>query len=116
MRYIQQKPTDNYDNIDLVIANSEINLKHLMTIDFVQDSKGEKLLYRYFKMPVADGYAYYQITKITKKTATISICDGISLDNYRYIYFGDETTIPIKEARKFVEMRIAADEIFRLIK
>ena len=116
MKYVQQKPTDDFSNIDLLISNAEENLKHLKAIDDIQAAKGRKLLYRYFKIPVADGHAYYQITKVTKTTATVTLCEGISIDNYQYISFGKEHIIPIKVAQQYIELRVISEEILNNLK
>lgn len=113
MKYTIQKPIDDFGDIDLMILNSEDNLKHLIMIDYVQDIKCEKVLYRYFTIPVADGKAYYQVTNVTKTSATVTLCEGISLDNYEYLYFGKEATISLKQAKQYIELRIASEEILR---
>lgn len=112
MLYSKKYPTDDYSNIDQLIKNSDANLEHLQAIDKAQASKGEKLLYRYFNRPVADGKAWYQVTKVNKKTATVTWCDGICLDNYQDGILGDEATLPIDMVTRLVSSRIAMDKLF----
>ena len=112
MLYKKQYPTDDYSDIDVSIENSEKNLAHLKSIDKIQEAKGESLLYRYFSRPVADGNAWYQVTKVTKKTATVQWCDGICLDNYQDGMLGDGASIPINMAFNMVDFRIRLDKLF----
>jgi len=112
MIYKKQYPTDDYSDIDVSIENSEKNLAHLKSIDKVQEAKGENLLYRYFSRPVADGMAWYQVTKVTKSMATVQWCDGICLDNYQDGMLGDGTSIPINMAFNMVDLRIQMDKLF----
>lgn len=112
MKYIQQHPTDDWSNIDKMIENSDLNLKHLQDIDKAQGVKGEPLLFRYFHRPVADGRAWYQVTKVTPKTATVKLCDGICLDNYCDMMLGEEATLPRKMVEQLVNSRIALEKLF----
>jgi hypothetical protein len=112
MLYKKQFPTDDYSNIDVSVENSVKNLAHLKSIDQAQEAKGEKLLYRYFARPVADGMAWYQVTKVTKKTATVQWCDGICLDNYQDYMIGDGATLPIDMIDGLVSARINWDKLF----
>ena len=113
MLYSKQFPIDDWSNIDQSIKNSDANLAHLKSIDAIQESKGEGLLFRYFSRPVADGLAWYQVTKVTSKTVTIQWCDGISLDNYYDGMLGDgEVTVPRHMIEDLVRGRIAMDKLF----
>ena len=112
MLYKKQFPIDDYSNIDVSIENSEKNLAHLKSIDKAQEAKGEKLLYRYFYRPVADGRAWYQVTKVTARTATVTWCDGICLDDYQDYMIGDEATLPVDMIANLIESRIALDKLF----
>lgn len=112
MLYKKQFPIDDYSDIDVSIENSEKNLAHLKAIDKVQEAKGEKLLYRYFSRPVADGMAWYQVVKVTSKTASIQWCDGICLDNYQDGMLGDGVTLPVDMVFNMVDLRIKMDELF----
>jgi hypothetical protein len=112
MIYTKQFPTDDFSDIDQTIKNSDANLAHLKLIDKAQNEKGENLLYRYFNRPVADGYAWYQVVKVTQKTATVKWCDGICLDDYQDMMLGDESTLPRTMVEKLVSSRIALEKLF----
>ena len=113
MLYSKQFPIDDWSNIDQCIKNSNANLAHLKSIDAIQESKGEGLLFRYFSRPVADGLAWYQVTKVTPKTVTVQWCDGICLDNYYDGMLGDgEVTVPRHMIEDLVRGRIAMDKLF----
>ena len=113
MLYSKQFPIDDWSNIDVTIANSNKNLEHLQSIDKAQEAKGESLLFRYFSRPVADGLAWYQVTKVTTKTVTVKWCDGISLDDYCDGMLGDgETTMPRHIIEPLVQGRIIMDKVF----
>ena len=112
MIYQKQYPTDDYSDIDVSIENSEKNLAHLKSIDKIQEAKGENLLYRYFSRPVADGMAWYQVTKVTSKTATVQWCDGICLDNYQDGMLGYGGTVPVDMVFNMVDLRIQMDKLF----
>ena len=112
MKYTQQAPTDDWSNIDQIIKNSETNLNHLKSIDRAQAEKGEQLLYRYFSRPVADGLAWYQVTKVTPRTATVTLCTGICLDDYQDMLLGEENTVPRNAIENLVSSRIAMEELF----
>lgn len=112
MLYTKQFPTDDWSDIEQTIKNSEANLNHLKDIDKAQDAKGEGLLYRYFHRPVADGRAWYQVTKVTPRTATVKLCDGICLDNYCDMMLGEEATLSRKLVEQMVNSRIAMEKLF----
>ena len=112
MLYKKQYPTDDYSDIDVSIENSEKNLTHLKSIDKIQEANGENLLYRYFFRPVADGNAWYQVTNVTSKTATVQWCDGICLDNYQDGMLGYGGTVPIDMVSNMVSLRIEMDKLF----
>jgi len=114
MKYQAQHPIDlgaGFERIDECISNSEKNLEHLIEIDKRAKDNG-KLLFRYFHLNVADGSVFYQITKITKKTATVTLCDGICLDNYADRFLGEESVIPIEKAMEMVGQREALESLF----
>ena len=112
MKYKQQAPTDVWSNIDQCVENSKINLKHLQDIDKAQEAKGEPLLYRHFHRPVADGRAWYQVTKVTPRTATVTWCEGICLDDYVDMMLGEEAKLPRDMVENLVNGRIALEKLF----
>lgn len=93
------------------VANAKLNLAHLNHIDEVAErvpSKGsEKFLYRSFSVPVMDGRAYYQITKIKKDTPKctlleVTLCNGICLDDYCDEVLGEKSTITVETALRLM--------------
>lgn len=102
---------EGFWKIEETIANSEKNLEHLKAIDSFAKKK-RQLQFRYFYVNVADGRAFYQITKVTKTRATVTLCDGICLDNYADRVLGEEAVIPLEQAQGFVEQRDKLEELF----
>jgi hypothetical protein len=100
-----------FEKINEIIENSNKNLEHLRAIDAVAKQRGE-LLHRFFDLPVADGKAYYQITRVTKTKATVTLCDGICLDNYADHILGEESTLDLKKATQLVTSRQALEDLF----
>jgi hypothetical protein len=113
MIYKQQNPTDDFSNIDMVIKNSDLNLKHLKQIDAEQEKKGEKLLYRYFAVPVADGNVFYQVTKVGKRNVTVKLCPGICIDEYVDSIIGVESKLPIENVERLITSRIKLERFFK---
>ena len=111
MRYTQLFPTNDYSNIDKLIENSQKNHEHLKEIDKKQKAKGT-ILFRHFTVPVADGYSYYQITKVGKKTATVELCGGICLDEYQDMILGESATISLDIAKSQIERMDALYKLF----
>jgi hypothetical protein len=102
---------EDFSKIDEMIENSNKNLEHLKAIDSFAKKK-RQFLFRYFYVNVADGRAFYQITKVTKTRATVTLCDGICLDNYADRVLGEEAVIPLEQAQGFVEQRDKIEELF----
>jgi len=101
---------DGFKSIDKAIENSNKNLEHLKDIDsFAKKSK--QLKFRFFSLNVADGKVFYQITKVTKTKATVTLCHGICLDDYCDRILGEESTIPLEKAQEFVEQRDRIEEL-----
>ena len=92
-------------------VNSDNNLQVLEGIDREQKAKGE-ILWRYFKRNVADGYAFYQIVKVTKKTANVKLCTGICLDEWVDGMLGIECTLPLLLVEGMISQKDALDKLF----
>lgn len=103
---------EDFSKIDEMIENSNKNLEHLKDIDSFA-KKNKQLLFRYFYLNVADGRAFYQITKITKTKATVTLCDGICLDNYADTVLGEESIISFEKAQEFISQRENRRIIFK---
>jgi uncharacterized protein YqiB (DUF1249 family) len=113
MRYkpIKKLEIVNQD-VKEILRVSETNFEALKKIDEEAKKKGE-ILWRYIKLSVADGYAFYQITKVTKTSCTVEICTDICLDGYMDPLLGDKSTIPLKKAYELVHYRQTMEEIFK---
>lgn len=113
-KYTQQFPTnlENPINWTVLINNSENNLNHLNKIDTAAKNNGQ-LLYRYFKLPVADNTAYYQVTNIKGNNATLTRCTGICLDEYSDHILGEESILPLKKVQELIQQRDKFEALFR---
>ena len=111
MKYKQNFKTDVFADWQEARVNSEHNFNVLEGIDKEQRDKG-LLLWRNFRRNVADGYAYYQIVKVTKKTATIVVCRGICLDEWTDNMLGEECELPIKIVSDLIEQKDAMNRLF----
>jgi hypothetical protein len=100
-----------FENIDQVIENSNKNLEHLRAIDTAAKKFGG-LLHRFFYVGVADGRAYYQITKVTKTKTTVELVSGICLDEYADQILGEKSTIETIKAEQLVKSRQALEDLF----
>jgi len=110
MRYTPQHPTENLP-IREEVANARLNLAHLNQIDEVAKHAGV-LLHRSFNVPVADGNAHYQITRVKSKTVVVTLCGGICLDDYCDMVLGEECEIPIRKAEELVGRKDSLTRIF----
>lgn len=70
-----------------------------------------RLVGRYLKESIADGYAFYRITKVGKRTATLVHVKGLG-DDYRIPMLGDGGTAKLSYVQQNVEWRDALSEIF----
>jgi hypothetical protein len=61
---------------------------------------------------VADGYAYYQIVKVSKKNATVKLCRGICLDEWTDNLLGEECTIPLCLVESLIGQKDALNKLF----
>lgn len=111
MEYTPQHPTDSRDWRQNG-TNSRLNLEHLQQIDRSAQNTGMGLLYRYFKINVADGAAYYQIVRVKKKTVVVRICIGINLDEYQDAILGEGDEMSLNAADRLVGQRDGLARIF----
>ena len=102
---------EGFARINESIENSRKNLEHLKAIDNFA-KKNKQLLFRYFYCCVADGRCYYQITKVTKTKATVTLCEGIDLDNWTDRVLGEQSTIDLSKAEELVNSRQALEDLF----
>jgi hypothetical protein len=111
MEYKPLYPTNDYSNINDLFKNSYLNLTELERISNSQPE--DSILYRYFRVQVADGYTYYQVIKVNKKTCKIKICDGIDLDNYLSSYFDNGGDFPLGIITKLVKKQQELNDLFK---
>jgi hypothetical protein len=81
MKTYQPLHVTDIRDIKTVIKNSGLNFNHLVELDR-EAVQNNSLVGRYFHRPVADGRAFYQVTKVSRNKAYVQLCDGICLDNY----------------------------------
>lgn len=110
MKYKQHFPTPLTD-WEKARVNSEHNLNVLEGIDTEQRDKGE-LLWRYFRRNVADGYAYYQIVKVTSLSASVEVCRGICLDEWTDDMLGEKCTLPKSVIQSLINQKDAIERLF----
>lgn len=68
------------------------NYKHMAAINAAAKQAGQTL-YRTFSIQVADGYAYYQVTKVGKSSMTVKALSGMG-DDYQDHALGAGRSIP----------------------
>ena len=90
---------------------SDMNFKNLKAIDENAKRKGS-LLWRYIEEPHADGYAYYQIVKVNKKSVRI-VNVTLGGDDWMIPYWGEETTIDIEYAKQSIKWRDGISKLFK---
>ena len=110
MKYKQHFPTP-FTDWEKARVNSEHNYDVLKGIDMEQRDKG-LLLWRSFRRNVADGYAYYQVIKVTKKSAIVEVCRGICLDEWTDNMLGEVCELPIKLVEDLISQKDAMDKLF----
>jgi hypothetical protein len=111
-KYKQLYPTDmGFDKIRQLELNWENNFKELRRIDKEAQDNGT-LLHRYFSTPVADGRAYYQVTKLNKTSCVLTRCPGICPDEYEDNILGEQSTMPLKKVEDFVNRQQAINRLF----
>jgi hypothetical protein len=114
MKYKQHFPTSTNDWSKNSI-NAEHNLDILEGIDREQEQRGE-LLWRNFRRNVADGYAYYQIVKVTKKSAIVEVCRGICLDEWTDNMLGEACGLPLSLVESMIGQKDAMNKLFGSIR
>ena len=110
MKYKQHFPTPLSD-WEKARVNSDHNYEVLKGIDREQRNRGE-LLWRYFRRNVADGYAYYQITKVRERTAVVEVCRGICLDEWTDNMLGEKCVLPIKIVNDLIQQKDNFERLF----
>jgi len=110
MKYKQHFKTEGIDWQEAKV-NADHNWNVLNGIDKEQKDKGE-YLWRYFRRNVADGYAIYQIVKVTKKSAKVEVCRGVELDEWTDNLLGYECELPLKIVTDMIDSKDKMDAFF----
>lgn len=81
-------------------------------VDIDRQAKSEDtILHRYVSEQIADGYAYYQIIRVNKKSVRVRVCTGLG-DDWQVPQWGAEATIPMAYAVENIRRRDGLEEIF----
>lgn len=111
MRRYEPDPIPPYSSgFDVVGDAWKANWQKLNDIDTEAKQNGS-LLYRYIQHSFADGYAIYQIVRLTKRTATIVVATGLG-DDWVLPAWGRRATIDLATATAFVQQRDALEDLF----
>ena len=70
-----------------------------------------RLVGRYYKEAIADGYAFYRITKVGKRTATLAHVKGLG-DDYQIPLLGNGGSVKLWLVQRNVDWRDAMSELF----
>lgn len=71
-----------------------------------------QILHRYIRIPVADGFALYEIVRVNRMSVRIRVITGIG-DDWRVSYFGDEATVDKQYAIENIQFRDNVHKLFR---
>jgi hypothetical protein len=96
--------------IEKMLAEQQARFDALHARDQAQKARGE-VVGRYITHPYADGHATYEITKVTARTARIRVVTGLG-DDWVLPAWGAETSIPLKDAMRFLDQRDRMAELF----
>ena len=97
-------------NHDARFKAMEDRFKALREQDATAKAAGE-LLGRYIQESYADGYAFYEIIKVNKKSVRIQVVTGIG-DDWVLPYWGVATSIPIAYAEQNIKRRDGLAALF----
>jgi hypothetical protein len=99
--------------IDEAIKKSEDNLVKLQQKAITAFAK-HPFLGNYFRLNVADGYAYYQTIEFDKKKDKYLCvrCAGICLDEYSDGYIGESRWVDSDYVESNIQWRINMEKIF----
>lgn len=86
------------------------NMKAITAKDTAAKEKGI-LLGRYIQEQYADGYAFYEIIKVNKKSVRIQVLTGLG-DDWMIPMWGQKTSIPMKYAVDSVARRDGLAKFF----
>ncbi len=99
--------------IDEAIKKSEENLNKLVSLS-LQSFAYHPYLGNYFRLNVADGYAYYQTIEYDKKKDKYLCvrCAGICLDEWSDGYIGESRWVDSDYVESNIQWRVNMEKIF----
>jgi hypothetical protein len=99
--------------IDEAIKKSEENLNKLISLT-IQAQPSHPYLGNYFRLNVADGYAYYQTIEYDKKKEKYLCvrCAGICLDEWEDNYIGASRWVDSDYVESNIQWRINMEKLF----
>lgn len=92
-------------------ATHEKQIKRIQKCD-ADAKKAGSLIGRYIVCQVADGKAFYMISKENKKTVRIQLVEGI-MDELHVQAWGEMATINKEQALDMIRRREAMDKLFK---
>jgi hypothetical protein len=84
-------------------AEHDANYDAMVAKDKAAAEKGT-LLGRYLNIQIADGYAYYEITKVNKKSCRVRVIRNIG-DDWVIPYIGEEGSVPMDYVQQVIRRR-----------
>ena len=112
MLYKPKHKTDTNVKFQQAISNARRNLELLKECD-KEAQQNNTLVGRYFTLPVNDGRAFYQVTKVSGKKCTVKLCNGICLDEYSDTILGEGYALGKDKVEEMVNCQKALDTIFK---
>lgn len=94
----------------------ELDEQMARTKDVIERDKefvGQFQAGRIFRSQVADGYAFYEVTKVNKTTVRIEWRDDLGADAYQDMVLGAGGSFPRQTIERIVERQDAITKMFR---
>ena len=113
-KLVYNEPEVNFEiGIDEAIKMSEDNLVKLNNLSLQAFAK-HPYLGNYFRLNVADGYAYYQTIEYDKKKDKYLCirCKGICLDEWSDGYIGESRWVDSDYVESNIQWRINMEKLF----
>ena len=111
---VYSEPTVDFSiGIDEAIKKSKENFDKLISLSLVA-SQTHPYLGNYFRLNVADGYAYYQTIEYDKKKDKYLCvrCPGICLDEWSDGYIGESRWVDADYVQSNIQWRVNMEKIF----
>lgn len=113
-KLVYLEPTVDFSlGIDEAINKSESNLDKLISFE-KESEKKHPYLGSYFRLNVADGYAYYQAIEYDKKKDKYLCvrCQGICLDEWSDGYIGESRWVDADYVQSNIQWRKNMEKLF----